>query len=239
MGWRFNCNAGLLLAFVLLPSGPILAQEYEPPLPQDLAKKIEESECFVIWDVTWNKGKTTGMHEHKLDQVSVTLTEGAVKITKRDGSWMIDQERIGSVRFVPKGTIDEEEGVSVEPSRAIIFQLKDTVPAKWAKTEGTPGQFPRVGTSMLFETNRVIVWDQTWKPGERIGLHFHYSRAAAVFLEGGSLRTISDRGVPEAPLSRKAGDVINIKSPLKAPHAEEGIEGSPRAIWIEFKERSQ
>jgi quercetin dioxygenase-like cupin family protein len=230
-----NCKLSLVLTSLLLYSVPMFAQGYEPSFPRDEAKKVQESDRFVIWDVTWCKGASIGLREHKLDQVSVTLTGGAVKVTRPDGTWNIEQERTGSVRFVPKGTVDSEEGISVEPIRTIVFQLKDLTPEKWATTEGIPGQFPRVGTVKLFETDRVIVWDETWKPGERIALHFHYSQAAAVFLEGGTIRTISDQGVPQSLLSRKPGDVINITAPLKAPHAEEGVDGSPRAIWIEFK----
>lgn len=213
-----------------------MAEHNESSFPPGLAKKIDESDRLVIWDVIWVRGKPTGMREHKLDEVSVALADGAVKLIERDGTWSIEQQRIGSVRFVPKGTIEDEEGVSAEPSREIVFQLKDTSPPKWPTTEGIPGQFPRPRTTMLFETDRLIVWDQTWKTGERIPLHYHYTPAAAVFLEGGTLRTISEQGVPEGLLRRKAGEVINTKVPLKAPHAEEAVDGSPRAIWIQFKE---
>jgi quercetin dioxygenase-like cupin family protein len=232
---RFDRGVTLLSASLLLYSLSTPVQEYAPPFPRDWAKKVQESDRLLIWDVTWEKGKSTGMQEHRLDQVYVTLTEGAVKVTRPDGTWSIEQERPGSVRFVTKGTLDAEEGVSSEPSRAIVFQLKDFVPPKWPVTEGIPGQFPRVGTVKLFETDRIIVWDQTWKAGERIPRHLHYIQAAAVFLEGGMLRTISDQGVPAPPFSRKPGEVTIITSPLKAPHEEEQVKGSPRAIWIEFK----
>jgi hypothetical protein len=107
------------------------------------------------------------MHKLDMDQVCVILSEGAIKITEADGTWRIEEERVGSVRFDPKETIIEEEGVSDTPTRATVFLLKDFVPAPWPIKEGVPGQFPRINTVKLFETDRINVWDQTWKPGQR------------------------------------------------------------------------
>jgi hypothetical protein len=210
-----------------------LGQKYAPPFPRDGAKKIKETEGFVIWEVTWEKGKSTGLHELELDQVSVILTEGAVKASRPDGTWSIEQKRFGSVRLESKGMVISEEGVSDEPSRAIVFQLKDTVPPKRPMTEGVPGQFPRLGAVKLFETERITVWDYTWKVGVLGTRHLHYNQSAAVFLEGGVIRSISE-GEPPRSFSRQAGDVISLP-PLNAAHQEEAMEGSPRAIFIEFK----
>jgi hypothetical protein len=213
--------------------GSTPAQKYAPPLPRDGAKKIQETDGFVIWDVTWENGKSTGMHELELDQVSVTLTEGAVKVSRPDGTWGIEQERFGSVRFESKGTVVAEEGVSDEPSRAMVFQLKESVPPKRPVTEGVPGQFPRLGAVKLFETDRITVWDYSWKVGVLGARHLHYNQSAAVFLEGGTIRSFSE-GVPTRSVSRKAGD-LTYQPALKAPHQEEAVEGSPRAIFIQFK----
>lgn len=210
-----------------------LDQEYAPPFPRDGAKKIQETDGFVIWDVTRENGKSTGMHALDLDQVSVTLFEGAVKVSRPDGTWRMEQERFGSVRFESKGTVIAEEGASDRPSRAMVFQLKDSVPPKWPITAGVPGVFPRLGAEKLFETDRIIVWDNSWKVGVRGSRHLHYRHTAAVFLEGGTILSFTE-GEPPRSVSRKAGEVI-IVPPLKAPHQEEAREGAPRAIFIEFK----
>jgi hypothetical protein len=229
---QFNRRVTISVAALLLFSSQVLAQKYPPPFPRDGAKKNQESDSFVIWDVTWENGKSTGMHEHVLDQVSVFLTEGAVKITRPDGTWSIEQERIGSVLFELKGTVDAEEGASDKPSHAIVFQLKDVVPAKWPITEGIPGQYPRAGAVKLFETDRITVWDETRRRGVRSPLHLHYNQVAGVWLEGGRIRSISE-GATEM-LSKKPGEVL-IGRPRKAPHTEETVEGVPRIVAIEFK----
>jgi quercetin dioxygenase-like cupin family protein len=237
-GW-FNRRDTKLMAVVLLFSSQVLAQKYPASFPRDGAKKVQESDNFVIWDVTWEDGKSTGMHEHLLDQVSVFLTDGAVKITRSDGTWSVEQERIGSVLFEAKGTVDAEEGVSDKPSHGIVFQLKDVVPPTWPITEGIPGQLPRAGAVKLFETNRIAVWDQTFRIGEPALLHLHYHPLAGVYLEGGKTRVISEPvdGVTVAPKIRRwePGQIVNITAPLKAPHRDEPLEGSPRAIYVQWK----
>ena len=98
-----------------------------------------------------------------------------------------------------------------------------------------PGQFPRAGATLLLETDRIRVWDQTWTPDVRIALHMHYVPAAAVFLEGGRLQTFEADGRANPPFGRSRGDVLALAAPLAAPHEEEQVEGRPRAVWIEFK----
>jgi hypothetical protein len=227
------------LAAVVLSPLPLvretaLAQEIGSAFPKG-AKKVQDSEVFAIWDGTWQKGQSTGMQKLELDQVSVTLNDGAIKVTKPDGTWSIEQERFGSVRFEPKGTVVAKELVSDTPSRVVVFQLKDVKPTPWERKEGIPGHFPRVNTVKLFETDRFAVWDQTWKQGDRITRHVHVDRVAAVFLDGGSIRSISGAGVPGNPFSRKLGDVINTTAPNLDPHEEEAVEGAPRAIWVQLK----
>jgi hypothetical protein len=239
MRGRFNRRATELMAVWLLFSSQVLAQKYPPPFPRDGAQKNQESDSFVIWDVTWENGKSTGMREHVLDQVSVFLTEGAVKVTRPDGTWSIEQERMGSVRFEAKGTVEAEEGVSDKPAHAIVFQLKDVVPPQWPITEGIPGQLPRAGAVKLFETDRIIVWDQTFRVGAPALLHLHYHELAGVYIEGGKTRVISEPvdGVPVPPQIRiwEPGRIVNVTAPLKAPHREEPLEGSPHVIYVQWK----
>jgi hypothetical protein len=223
----------LSAASLLLGPATLPAPKNSAAFPREFATEVKTSNGFAIWDVTWKKGKSTGMRELALDQVTVTLTEGAVKVSRSDGSWDIQQRRFGSVSFQSKGTIVEEEGVSDAPSRAIVFQIQDVAPTKWPTTEGVPGMFPRVGAVELFETDRIRIWDSAWKPGERIERHLHYIETAAVFLDGGVIRTI-ENGASNRPSARKSGDVI-VSPPIKVPHEEEQVEGTPRAIWVEFK----
>jgi hypothetical protein len=56
-------------------------------------------------------GKPDWPRKHEFDEISVTLTEGAVKISKPDGTRSIEQRRFGSVRYESKGTVRSEERI--------------------------------------------------------------------------------------------------------------------------------
>ena len=210
------------------------AQKTVPPFPRDGAKKVQDNDHVFTWDTTLEKGKPTGMYKLDLDQVSVSLTEGAIKRTRPDGTWAIEQERLGSVRYDPKGTVLREECISDTPCHAMVFQLKDYVAEPWPTREGIPGQFPRINTVKLFETDRITVWDQVWKPGEVVVRHAHYHRTVTVFLQGGALRALPDSGVSTPPFTRELGQVLATVTYNPEAHVEEQYSGLPRAIWIEF-----
>lgn len=229
----------MLLAASFIFSSVALGQKYPPPFPRDGAKKADESQCFIIWNVVYQNGKSTGMRVAPLDQAIVFWKEGSVKFTGPDGTWSVEQERVGSIRYESKGTIEAEEGVSETPAQAAVFQLKDVVPPKWPVMEGVPDQLPRAGAVKLFETDRIVVWDQTFIPGVPGPRHQHYNSTAGVWLAAGKTTVYSDPidGTPIAPVvtTKVPGVVVNHAGLIKAPHREEELEGAPRIVYVEFK----
>lgn len=59
----------VLLVVLLMFSSPAPAQKGNPPFPRDGAKKVLENNYFVIWDVTFDNGKASGLRRLPLDQV--------------------------------------------------------------------------------------------------------------------------------------------------------------------------
>jgi hypothetical protein len=91
-------GGSLLMVVLFLLSSSALGQKYAPSFPREGAKgvpikyteeQLEKDNALVVWNVEWEKGKSTGMHKLDLDQVSVILVEGAVNVTKPDGTWSI------------------------------------------------------------------------------------------------------------------------------------------------------
>ena len=230
---RLNISVMLPLAALFLFSSSALAQKYAAPFPRDGARKTLENDYFVIWDVTFESGKSSGMHQLPLDQAFVFLNDGSVKFTRPDGTWNIEQEKLGTVIYQSKGTVEAEEGAGDQPVRAVIVQLKDAVPPKRAIVPGIPDKLPREGTVKLFETNRVIIWDYTWKTGMKTPLHLHYHIDAVVYLVGG--KTIVTPDQPPRINVWKAGQAFARTEPLEVPHQEAQLEGEPRAISITLK----
>src|SRR5579863_1507478 len=115
MRWKFHSRVLLALGALLLFPLSMLAQNTTPPCPRDGAKKVQDNDHVFTWDTTLQKGQSTGMNKLDLDQVSVSLTDAAMKINHPGGAWEIEEERLGSVRYSPKGTILEEECISDSP----------------------------------------------------------------------------------------------------------------------------
>lgn len=75
-----------------------------------------------------------------------------------------------------------------------------------------------VGTKLIFENEKVRVWEFTLAPGESIGAHTHEHDYFFYPIEGGSLEVTRATGVTRATLDagkvyyRKAGDTHGAKN---------------------------
>ena len=211
----------------------LLAQTYPPPFPREGATKLIENDRVVVWEVVWQKGKPTPMHQHPLDVAGVFLADGAVKIRTPDGQVRLrEHSPIGEVTFSAKGVTHSEEGVSDSPRRGIIIELKDTKVSAIAGPPGVPLAFPREGAKSLLDNPRLSVWDYQWVRGKPVPLHFHDKDVVVVFIEPGGLRSFPQGGEPTVS-ARKFGEVSF--NPRNRTHSEESIEGTPRGIIIELK----
>ena len=151
---------------------PVLAQKAVPAFPRDGARNVLDNATVAIWDVTWPRGKSTGPLERRHDQVMVTLTDGAVRVTRADSTWVVEHSRVGSVQDQSKGTVAAEEGVSDRARRAMVFEIKSYTPPpvpadvvkflNEKKAAGIPGQFDEAnGGVKLFENEKITVWQKT------------------------------------------------------------------------------
>lgn len=66
---------------------------------------------------------------------------------------------------------------------------------------------PNVGTRLLFENDRVRVWDLQLAPGESAGLHRHTNDFLYVVIGDGTLQTAFADGSRDAPREMRDGDV--------------------------------
>ena len=229
---RTRLKSGILfgLASVALIAS-LDAQDLPPAFPREVSRKVLENSRVVIWDATWPKGKATALHEHPVDYLSVTLVEGTVKLTQRDGTSSVATAEFGGVRFNRKGVIHAEEGVSDQERRAIMVELK-TVPRP-AEAAVTESGFPRNGATKRLENERVAVWDVTWIQGQQIPRRQQGRDAVVVFLKGGVIRQ-SPEGAAVSDTRRNVGDVLYVSAGTDVP-SEEATQGPPRAVFIELK----
>jgi len=203
------------------------AQNYPPPFPRDGVRKLFENERVVVWDALWQKDRPTPLHEHRFDQISVTLVGGKVRVTKLDGTSTTNQSEIGSITLTTKGTVHREEGLNEVPQHKIMVELK-TAPGP----EVTPGGSPIEGAVKVTENERVVAWDFTWKPGQRVPWHGNARASLWVFLTDGKFRSSAAGGALAA--AQTAGQASYVP-PTQKSFTEEAVQGMPRAIILEIK----
>jgi len=98
-----------------------------------------------------------------------------------------------------------------------------------------------VGTRLLFENERVRVWDLTLAPGETLPLHRHELDYLYVVIGDGSLQTGFADGTVDEPRQMADGDVRfrEVNSPdgaERATHSATNVGQTPwRNIVVELK----
>lgn len=98
---------------------------------------------------------------------------------------------------------------------------------------------PNVGTRLLFENDRVRVWDLQLAPGESTGLHRHETDFLYVVIGDGSLQTVYADGSSEPPREMHDGEVRFREVPNEAIHAAVNTGATPwRNIVVELKKPS-
>lgn len=94
----------------------------------------------------------------------------------------------------------------------------------------------QIGSKLLFENDRVRVWDLTLAPGESTGIHRHENDYLYVVIGDGDLQGVSEDGTKGAPRPMKDGDVRWNNVGGEAIHAAINAGDKPwRNIIVELK----
>lgn len=101
-----------------------------------------------------------------------------------------------------------------------------------------PHAFPRKGASLLFENERVMVWDATWPIGVDQPIHQHKYDMAGVYLRYGQIKVTSLDG--RVTVARPFDVPRPLYQAKGVTHKEEAVGGAGdperRAIMVDIKE---
>jgi len=93
-----------------------------------------------------------------------------------------------------------------------------------------------VGTRLLFENDRVRVWDLQLAPGESTGFHRHTTDFLYVVIGDGTLQTVLPDGKREPPRKMRDGDVRFRDVAEETVHEAVNVGSGPwRNIVVELK----
>ena len=96
-----------------------------------------------------------------------------------------------------------------------------------------------VGTRLLFENERVRVWDLRLAPGEETPFHRHSTDFLYVVIGDGELQTLFPGNTADPPRPMKDGDVRFREVPSESVHAAKNVGNTPwRNIVVELKRES-
>ncbi len=157
------------------------------------------------------------MHEHYIDQLSITLMPGIIRLTTPGHASTESSSKYASITFVRHGTVHQEEGRSEVPQHKIMLEVKPSPPT------GISTDPPAPNATKLLDNDRLIAWDYTWPDSQTIQRPAVDLDTITVFLEPGTINNTA----------YKQGDV------LYAPHGTldttDQATGSPRAIIVQLK----
>jgi hypothetical protein len=176
--------ASLLLSALVQSASP----SYPPPYPREGTKALIDNERVQVWDVTWPKGVTPGMHRHLYDMTGIYYWPGDRLITATDGSKRDVSTPAGRIQWQLKGITHIEEAKSDDSLRAVMIELKGDGPSgKIVKAGGAPAI--AMATMPLLDNERVTVWDYAAAPGQATR-HAHPMDTVVVFTSERSARAV-------------------------------------------------
>ena len=133
-------------------------QTLPPPYPREGTRALIDNARAQLWDVSWPKGKPSGLHRHLYDMTGLYYWPGDRIITAIDRSTRNISTKAGAIQWQLKGITHIEEGTSDDPLRAVMIELKGDGPS--GKVEKTPGVPAFIGSAMpLLDNDRVTVWN--------------------------------------------------------------------------------
>ena len=91
--------------------------------PRDGAKNVLENPRIRMWDYTWTANGPAVKRVYRNDVVEVVVTGGTVKVTGPDGKADTRTLAPKQARYINRGTVQTEQGVSGSP-RVIAIELK-------------------------------------------------------------------------------------------------------------------
>jgi len=118
------------------------------------------------------------------------------------------------------------------PAGSVVVELKDHPVAPTPNTSGYPLAFPRPNIKKLLENDTVIVWDYTWAIGKPTNMHFHDKDVVLVYLEDGSVNSVTPDGKIAVNEVQRGSIRFNVGNRV---HYEELVKGKSRAIITELK----
>ena len=203
----------------------VLASLAGPALAQGPAPLIDNARVTVR-DVILQPGTPGPAISHAGDYVILYFEGGRIRAAD------------GKTATHPSGGAMSGHGGSTrdtaldKPVHEIVVELKDTPSNTVPNTTGLPPAFPREGSKLILENNRIRVWNYAWVPGKPTPMHFHNTEVVVAYRGNGDVASTTPDGKTTVN-HRKAGDIVfNVAN---RSHSEALVQGEQSGIMLELK----
>jgi len=196
-----------------------------PALAQSAAPVIDNVRV-TVHDVVLQPGSQAAAIEHAGDYVILYFEGGRI----RAANGKTATHPSGGAMFGHGGsTSDTALG---KPAHEIVVDLKDSPSNTVPNTTGLPPAFPRPGSKLILENDRIRVWNYKWLPGKPTPMHFHNTEVVVAYRGNGDVASTTPDG-KTAVNHRNAGDIVfNLAN---RSHSEELVKGEQSGIMLELK----
>jgi quercetin dioxygenase-like cupin family protein len=195
------------------------------PIDPAIVPAIDNARVTVR-DVGLEPGKPAPVIAHAGDYAILYLKGGRIrgsdgKVTTRpDGG-----------AFFGHGGVTSDTAVT-NAAHEIVVDLKDTPSNTVPNTSGLPLAFPRPGSRMILENDRMRVWNYAWVPGQPTAMHFHNTEVVVVFRGDGDIASTTQDG-KTVVAHHSPGDIVF--NTANRSHSEEVVKGAQSGIMLELK----
>lgn len=147
----------IVASLAAAPSGQTLDDVLPLPFPRDGATQLLDHPRVLVWDIAWLTRRYP-LHRHVYDLVGVFYAPGDRKIIARDGTERLVSTKAWDTPFQRAGLVHIEEGISVEPLRAVFLELKEPAATGQVDQSTSPVAIGDALGPALVDNERTRVW---------------------------------------------------------------------------------
>lgn len=192
---------------------------------------VIDNSRVTVFDITLARDKPWKPPQH-LDFAEMVLVGGKLTTTSPTGASTTTARKSGDLVFVPRGEAATLQSAANDPVRIIVVELKGPAFSPLPNNSGHPLAFPRPGATKVFENDRVIGWNSTWKLGVPTEIHYHDKDVVIVFTNSGSIKSTPLNG--DSTIGDVSFGTVRF-SKSDRTHSEELVNGSASAIVLALK----
>jgi predicted metal-dependent enzyme (double-stranded beta helix superfamily) len=202
-----------------------LAALATPALAQPAAPVIDNARV-TVHNVLLQPGAQAAAIAHAGDYVILYFEGGRIRAA--DGKTASHPS--GGAMFGHGGSTSDT--ALDKPAHEIVVDLKDSPSNTVPNTTGLLPAFPRPGSKLILENDRIRVWNYKWLPGKPTPMHFHNTEVVVAYRGNGDVASTTPDG-KTAVNHRNAGDIVfNLAN---RSHSEELVKGEQSGIMLELK----